>query len=125
MRFIPSSDSSRILIGQPVQQDIDVGKALRAGKQVDVSIFSGTSVLQPGSDTGNVETIQRILSPLAQSEVGTIRCIGLNVSPGLGLYLSTSSLADLVHAVQAACRGSPHATAISAHCVHVGRIRIV
>lgn len=112
------------MIGQPVQQDIDVGKALRAGKQVDVSIFSGTSVLQPGSDTGNVETIQRILSPLAQSEVGTIRCIGLNVSPGLGLYLSTSSLADLVHAVQAACRGSPHATAISTHGLHVGRIRI-
>jgi len=83
VRFIPSSDSSKILIGQPVQQDIDVGKALRAGKQVDVSIFSGTSVLQPGSDTGNVESIQRILSPLAQNEVGTIRCIGLNVGPYL------------------------------------------
>ncbi|KAM0711102.1 hypothetical protein Q7P35_001841 [Cladosporium inversicolor] len=78
VRFIPSSDSSKILIGQPVQQEIDIGKALRAGKQVDVSIFSGTSVLQPGSDTGNVESIQRILSPLAQNEVGTIRCIGLN-----------------------------------------------
>lgn len=124
MRFIPSSDSSRILIGQPVQQDIDVGKALRAGKQVDVSIFSGTSVLQPGTDTGNVETIQRILSPLAQNEVGTIRCIGLNVSSGLSHYVPTSSLADLVDTVQAACRGSPHATAISTHGLHVGRIRM-
>lgn len=79
VRFIPSSDPSKILIGQPIQHEIDVGKALRDGKQVDVSIFSGTSVLEPGSDTGNVESIQRILSPLAQNEVGTIRCIGLNV----------------------------------------------
>ena len=81
MRFIPSSDASKILIGQPVQRELDVGKALRDGKQVDVSIFSGTSVLEPGSDTGKVETVERVLSPLAQSEIGTIRCIGLNVSP--------------------------------------------
>jgi hypothetical protein len=81
VRSIPSSDSSRILIGQPVQHEIDVGKALRDGKQVNVSVYSGTSVLHPGSDTGKVESIQRILSPLARNEVGTIRCIGLNVSP--------------------------------------------
>ena len=81
VRFVPSFDPSRILIGQPVQQEIDVGKALRDGMKVGVSIFSGSSVLHPGHDTGKVEYIARILSPLAQNEVGTIRCIGLNVSP--------------------------------------------
>jgi hypothetical protein len=80
VRFVPSSGPSRILIGQLVQHEVDVGKAVRNGQRVDVAIFSGTSVLQPGTETGDVESIERILSPLAQNEVGTIRCIGLNVS---------------------------------------------
>lgn len=48
--------------------------------------YSGTSVLDPGTPTGKIETVGRLLSPLAASEVGTIRCIGLNVSlrPPLG-----------------------------------------
>lgn len=80
MRFVPKSDSSRVLIGQPVKDDIDVGAALRKGEEVAVSVFSGSSVLAPGSATGATETIDRVLSPLTQQEVGTIRCIGLNVS---------------------------------------------
>lgn len=56
-----------------------MGAAVRKGLDVAVNVFSGESVLSPGSDTGGVETIGRVLSPLAQSEVGTIRCIGLNV----------------------------------------------
>jgi hypothetical protein len=37
-------------------------------------------VLAPGRETGQTAVIDRILSPLAVSEVGSIRCIGLNVS---------------------------------------------
>ena len=44
-----------------------------------VSVFSGKSVLNPGAKTDRIETISRLVSPLAQEEVGTIRCIGLNV----------------------------------------------
>ena len=77
---MPVSNASRVLIGQPVQDGLDVGVAVHQGKEVSVNVFSGTSVLSPGRDTGEVETIGRILSPLAQYEVGTIRCIGLNVS---------------------------------------------
>jgi hypothetical protein len=77
------------LIGQPIHHEIDVVKALRDGKQVDVSIFSGTSVLQPGSDTVLVDSIERILSPLAQSEVGSNRCMGLNVSSCLRILRPT------------------------------------
>lgn len=77
VRFI-STSSEDVLIGEPTDKNIDVGSATLAGKDVEVSVFSGTSVLNPGSATGKTETISRILSPLAESEVGTIRCIGLN-----------------------------------------------
>ncbi|KAJ9139167.1 Fumarylacetoacetate hydrolase family protein [Pleurostoma richardsiae] len=78
VRFVPQSDLSRILIGQPVEPDLDVGLALRKGLKVTAFVFSGSSVLAPGSTTSVVEVIDRILSPLASNEVGTIRCIGLN-----------------------------------------------
>jgi hypothetical protein len=87
VRFIPKSNPSSILIGQPSDPDVDVGIALRAGREVSVDVFSGASVLSPGVVTGNTETIERVLSPLAPHEVGTIRCIGLNVS--LLLFLMT------------------------------------
>lgn len=80
MRFVPKADASKILIGQPVRVDIDVGLATRRQEPVQVEIFSGSTVLNPGSRTGQIESIDRILSPLAQHEVGTLRCIGLNVS---------------------------------------------
>lgn len=80
MRFAPKSNPSKVLIGQPVQADVDVGLAVRKGQDVAVSVFSGSSVLAAGTATGTTETIERVLSPLAQEEVGTIRCIGLNVS---------------------------------------------
>lgn len=79
VRFIPRSDSSKILIGQPHDDTLDVGLALRNGKDVQVDLFSGTSVLSPGQETGTSAIIDRVLSPLHISEVGTIRCIGLNV----------------------------------------------
>lgn len=68
-----------MLIGQPVLDDIDVGLALYNGENVEVEVFSGASALNPGKGTGTLEIIGRILSPLAANEVGTIRCIGLNV----------------------------------------------
>ncbi|KAJ5305950.1 hypothetical protein PENANT_c015G10087 [Penicillium antarcticum] len=78
VRFIPKSNSSKILIGEPVDPKLDVGLALYQGQEVSVRPFSGSSVLNPGKVTETTETIDRILSPLAQAEVGTIRCIGLN-----------------------------------------------
>ncbi|KAF5572346.1 bifunctional 4-hydroxyphenylacetate degradation enzyme [Fusarium pseudoanthophilum] len=78
VRFVPKSAPSSILIGEPVQASLDVGLASREGKDVAVNVFSGRSVLSPGSRTDRTESIERLLSPLAQEEVGTIRCIGLN-----------------------------------------------
>lgn len=79
IRFIPAS-SSEPVIGEPVEHGQDVGVAQTEGLAVDVEVFSGSSVLSPGSRTGKVLRVGRILSPLAKQEVGTIRCIGLNVS---------------------------------------------
>ncbi|UKZ72308.1 uncharacterized protein TrAtP1_013251 [Trichoderma atroviride] len=78
VRFVPRGRQNSILIGEPLNSAIDVGKEVRNGHEVEVKVFSGTSVLDAGSETGIIESIDRILSPLAMSEVGTIRCIGLN-----------------------------------------------
>jgi hypothetical protein len=67
------------LIGQPISEDVDVGLALFNGDEVAIEVFSGNSVLDSGEKTGAKEIIERVLSPLAASEVGTVRCIGLNV----------------------------------------------
>jgi len=67
------------LIGEPVSKTVDVGLATRNGDEVQVKVFSGTSVLNAGAATEKTELIGRLLSPLATNEVGSIRCIGLNV----------------------------------------------
>lgn len=77
IRFVPKSGSSP-LIGEPVDAKLDVGVASYEGKDIEVNVFSGKSILSPGEKTGKTETVEKLLSPLAQSEVGTIRCIGLN-----------------------------------------------
>lgn len=78
VRFVPKS-GGQPLVGEPVSRDQDVGLATYAGEPVEVEVFEGRSVLQPGERTGRREQVERLLSPLAASEVGTIRCIGLNV----------------------------------------------
>lgn len=80
VRFTPKSDSTKVLIGQPTDESVDVGVAVREGKEVSVDVFSGSSVLSPGEPSGQTAVIDKVLSPLTQVEAGTIRCIGLNVS---------------------------------------------
>lgn len=79
MRFVPTANPTKVLIGQPQQDDVDVGMALYQNHEVKVNVFSGRSILDPGEKTGDTAIVSRLLSPLASSEVGTIRCIGLNV----------------------------------------------
>lgn len=79
VRFVPKGDDSKILLGEPTDSSVDVGAAVRKGEDVQVKVYSGKSVLDAGSPTGETAIIGRILAPLTQEEVGTIRCIGLNV----------------------------------------------
>ena len=80
VRFVPKGDESKTLLGEPVDASVDVGAAVRKGEDVEVRVYSGDSVLNAGSPTGETAVVGRVLSPLARKEVGTIRCIGLNVS---------------------------------------------
>jgi 2-keto-4-pentenoate hydratase/2-oxohepta-3-ene-1,7-dioic acid hydratase in catechol pathway len=75
---VPKSDPSKVLLGEPTDDETDIGLAVREGKEVSLKTWTGTSVLAPGTVTGNTAIISKILSPLAAHEVGTIRCIGLN-----------------------------------------------
>lgn len=79
IRFIPRAGDTP-LIGQPVDPKLDVGLASYERKTIEVDVFSGSSMLNPGEATGKRVEVQQLLSPLAAEEVGTIRCIGLNVS---------------------------------------------
>lgn len=79
VRFIPKSGKSPV-IGEPSDPSQDVGVAAYNSEPIKVSVFSGKSVLTPGEKTGETVEVERLLSPLAEEEVGTIRCIGLNVS---------------------------------------------
>lgn len=81
IRFLPTG-ANKPLIGEPVDAGLDVGIATYEGKPVEVNVLSGHSVLSPGERTGQTTTVGKLLSPLAAEEVGTIRCIGLNVSAG-------------------------------------------
>ena len=68
------------MIGEPSDRNQDVGLASYHNDKIEVEVFSGSSILAPGHRTGQFRQVQRLLSPLAATEVGTIRCIGLNVS---------------------------------------------
>jgi hypothetical protein len=73
VRFHPSSTPSSILIGEPVDTTLDVGVATYEGKDVEVDVYSGTSILQAGEKTGRKESIGTLLSPLAEEEVRYLR----------------------------------------------------
>lgn len=77
IRFLPPN-STTPLLGEPVDPSIDVGLATYSSQPVEVSVFSGQSILAPGERTGKKEVVGRLLAPLRKEEVGTIRCIGLN-----------------------------------------------
>lgn len=82
MRF--EAVDGRILCGEPLDADSDIGLASFAGQKIEVHVLSGASLLNlDTARTGEVAVVKRILSPLSQAEVGTIRCIGLNVRGGL------------------------------------------
>jgi hypothetical protein len=120
VRFVPRSDPSKTLIGQPEDDSIDVGVAVSRGEDVRVNVFSGVSVLAPGRETGLFAVIDQVLSPLEVSEVGAIRCIGLNV----GLHLVNESLVlELLLShdflIQTTCRRSRNVVTDSAYSLPV------
>ena len=81
IRFL-SSPNSHAHVGEPVDGEVDVGLALYEGKSIEAYELGGNSLLHSEAltRTGKVLNVHQLLSPIAQDEIGTIRCIGLNVS---------------------------------------------
>ncbi|KAF1956838.1 fumarylacetoacetate hydrolase [Byssothecium circinans] len=78
IRFIAKEDQAEH-IGQPVDASLDIGAALASNREVKVHLYTGTSILDLSTQpTETTLTIATLLPPLAKTEVGTIRCIGLN-----------------------------------------------
>jgi len=47
-RFVPKGDESKVLLGEPVDASVDVGAAMRKGEEVELRLYSGSSVLGAG-----------------------------------------------------------------------------
>jgi hypothetical protein len=68
----------QLQIVQPTDQFI-VGQAIAQNVEVAVKIVTGASALDyDASFTGEVKAIDKLLSPVSQTEAGTVRCVGLN-----------------------------------------------
>ncbi|KAK4048446.1 hypothetical protein OIV83_004792 [Microbotryomycetes sp. JL201] len=80
VRYNAKSDpSGPAHVGEPVDEQLDVGRAIYYHDEpIKVKRFSGSSILNAGQPTGEVDEVDKVLSPLAEAEVGSIRCIGLN-----------------------------------------------
>ncbi|ORY59118.1 fumarylacetoacetate hydrolase [Pseudomassariella vexata] len=78
VRFIAREDGKEHF-GEPQDADLDIGDALAQSIPVSVRELSATSALDlDAQPTSRTLTIQSLLPPLSKSEVGTIRCVGLN-----------------------------------------------
>ncbi|KAJ5551360.1 hypothetical protein N7535_000689 [Penicillium sp. DV-2018c] len=65
--------------GEPVDADIDVGEAIAQNVKVAVKVMTSTSAMDyDASFTGEIKVIDKLLSPVSQTEAGTVRCVGLN-----------------------------------------------
>lgn len=90
VKFVTREGDSRpgqVLLGEPVDPEIDVGQALAEGKEVRVNVLHGLDVLgKIEGPTGDQATIERLCPLFASDPItgeggsapGTIRCIGLN-----------------------------------------------
>ncbi|KAG9253008.1 uncharacterized protein F5Z01DRAFT_170823 [Emericellopsis atlantica] len=76
VRFISTDD--RQCCGEPVDENVDVGLAVASGQEVQVRLLDRPSAVDDSQFTGETATIKTLLSPLSATEVGTVRCIGLN-----------------------------------------------
>lgn len=56
-----------------------VGQAIEKNVEVSVKVVAGNSALDYAAPfTGEIKTIDELLSPVSQIEAGTVRCVGLN-----------------------------------------------
>jgi hypothetical protein len=54
IRFYPKSAPTTVLIGEPVDSELDVGLASYNSEEIKVNVYSGSTVLDAGQQTGKV-----------------------------------------------------------------------
>lgn len=71
VRMIPSKS-------EPANRNV-VGQAIAGNINVPVKVVAGGSALNYEAPfTGETQIIDQLLSPVSQTEAGTVRCVGLN-----------------------------------------------
>jgi hypothetical protein len=89
IRFIATD--GRLLVGEPIlpSPDYDLGDVTEASK-LQAKVISGEDIYDTTGKTkvtDEVVTVKKLLGPLAQRDVPSLRCVGLNYAKH-----STSSL---------------------------------
>ncbi|KAJ3998038.1 fumarylacetoacetate hydrolase [Lentinula boryana] len=77
IRFV-AVETSRVHIGEPVDPNIDVGVAAHQGTLIKAHEIIGSALDPAAQVSGKILTVKYLLSPLTRSEVGFVRCLGLN-----------------------------------------------
>ncbi|KAG6856041.1 hypothetical protein H0H87_008145 [Tephrocybe sp. NHM501043] len=79
IRFV-AKETSRVHVGQPVQEDLDVGLAAYHGAPIKAFEIIGSALDPAAQVTTKVLTVKSLLTPLSREEVKVVRCLGLNYS---------------------------------------------
>jgi 2-keto-4-pentenoate hydratase/2-oxohepta-3-ene-1,7-dioic acid hydratase in catechol pathway len=76
-----------------------VGQAIEKNVGVSVKVVAGNSALDYDAPfTGEIKTIDELLSPVSQMEAGTVRCVGLNYKEHAAeMKLTLPNTPTLVH----------------------------
>lgn len=79
VRYVPQGAEDTIRYGDPVlaESEIDNVAHLAAEGNLKVKVLQGDNPLD-AQPTGEVDTVGKLLGPLAAADVPIIRCIGLN-----------------------------------------------
>ncbi|KAG6812947.1 hypothetical protein H0H92_015267 [Tricholoma furcatifolium] len=75
-----SKETSRVHIGQPVDEALDVGLAAYQGAPIKAFEIVGSALDPAAQVTNKVLTAKSLLAPLSNEEVKVVRCLGLNYS---------------------------------------------
>lgn len=69
-------DAGDVRLGQPADNDEDIGLAVASGKPVDVFLIQGD--IYTGTVTNKKVRVKSLLAPISRQECSLIRCLGLN-----------------------------------------------
>ncbi|KAI9639672.1 uncharacterized protein MKK02DRAFT_39994 [Dioszegia hungarica] len=78
-RLIRFEAKGAVHIGEPVDERLDIGLAYENKQKIEVHVLDGSCPWDPSATrTGEVLTVETLLSPISAETVGTVRCTGLS-----------------------------------------------